>query len=200
MKNLLFFSFIAVLAFMGLSFTDTAVETYNVDTEASKIEWRARKVTGKHNGEVMLKGGSLQFEGDKLVGGSFEIDMTSITVLDLQPGKGKEKLESHLKDADFFNAGEYETAKFVITEIFPVDTKGLYKIKGDLTIKGNTNEEKFLTTVTKDGSKIIGKAKEVEVDRSEYDVRYGSGSFFQNLGDKTIYDEFQLDITLVASK
>lgn len=199
MKNSLFFSFIAVLAFMGLSFTDTAAQTYTVDTTASKIEWRARKVTGKHNGEVMLKGGSLQFEGDRLVGGTFDINMTTITVLDLQPGKGKEKLEDHLKSADFFNAGEYETAKFVITEVFPVDTKGLYKIKGDLTIKGNTNEEKFLATVTKEGSKIMGEAKEVEVDRSEYDVRYGSGSFFQNLGDKTIYDEFQLDITLVAS-
>lgn len=203
MKSTFILTFLTVLAFAGMSFTTPntgEVETYSVDTEASKIEWRARKVTGKHNGSLMIKSGSLDMEDGVLKGGSFDIDMTTITVLDLQAGKGKEKLEGHLKSADFFNVEEYNTANFTITKVYPIDTKGTYRVIGDLTIKGHTNEVKFNATVTEEGGKITGTATEVEVDRSEYDIRYGSGTFFENLGDKTIYDEFQLDITLVAAK
>lgn len=204
MKSTFFLSILTVLAFAGMSFTTSpekdTVETYTVDTESSKIEWRARKVTGKHNGSIMIKEGNLDFEGDELKGGSFTIDMTTITVLDLQPGKGKEKLEGHLKSADFFNVEEYTTATFTTTKVYPIDTKGTYRIIGDLTIKENTNEIKFNAVVKNEGGKIMASAEEIEVDRTEYNVRYGSGSFFDNLGDKTIYDEFQLDVTLVASK
>jgi polyisoprenoid-binding protein YceI len=203
MKSTLILTFLTVLAFAGMSFTtiDTGkVETYSIDTEASKIEWRARKVTGKHNGSIMIKDGSLDFEEGVLKGGSFSIDMTTIAVLDLQAGKGKEKLEGHLKSADFFNVEEHNVANFTITKVFPIDTKGNYKISGDLTIKGNTNPVKFNASVAEEGGKITGTATDIEVDRSEYDIRYGSGSFFSNLGDKTIYDEFHLDVTLVASK
>ena len=203
MKSTFILTFLTVLAFAGMSFTtiDTGnVETYAIDTEASKIEWKARKVTGKHNGSIMIKDGSLDFEEGVLKGGSFTIDMTTVAVLDLQPGKGREKLEGHLKSADFFNVEEHNTANFTITKVFPIDTKGQYKISGDLTIKGHTNTVKFNAIVVEEGEKITGTATDVEVDRSEYDIRYGSGSFIGNLGDKTIYDEFHLDITLVASK
>jgi polyisoprenoid-binding protein YceI len=203
MKKTFFFSFLTILAFAGMSFTTPntgEVVTYSVDTESSKIEWRARKVTGKHNGHLMIKSGSLDMEDGVLKGGSFDIDMTTITVLDLEAGKGKEKLEGHLKSADFFNVEEHNTANFNITKVYPIDTKGTYRVIGDLTIKGNTNEVKFNATVAEENGKIMATATEVEVDRTEYDVRYGSGSFFSNLGDKTIYDEFQLDITLVAAK
>ncbi len=203
MKSTIFLSFLTVLAFAGMSFTTPdsgEVETYSVNTEESKIEWRARKVTGKHNGSIMIKNGNLDMEDGVLKGGSFDIDMTTITVLDLKPGKGKEKLEGHLKSADFFNVEEYETASFVITKVYPIDTKGTYRVIGDLTIKGNSNEVKFNAVVTEENGKIMGTAKEIEVDRAEYDIRYGSGSFFDNLGDKTIYDEFELDVTLVAAK
>ncbi len=202
MKSTFFLTFLSILAFAGMSFTTPntgEVVTYSVDTESSKIEWRAQKVTGKHNGSLMIKSGSLDMEDGVLKGGNFDIDMTTITVLDLE-GRGKERLEGHLKSADFFNVEEHTTANFTITKVYPIDTKGTYRIIGDLTIKGNTNEIKFNATVTEEEGKITGTASEVEIDRSEYDIRYGSGSFFENLGDKTIYDEFQLDITLVASK
>ncbi len=203
MKSTIFLSFLTVLAFAGMSFTtpeNGEVETYSVNIEESKIEWRARKVTGKHNGTIMIKNGNLNMEEGVLTGGSFDIDMTTITVLDLQPGKGKEKLEGHLKSADFFDVENHQTANFVITKVYPIDTKGTYRVIGDLTIKGNTNEVKFNAVVKEESGKIMGTAQEIEIDRVEYDIRYGSGSFFDNLGDKTIYDEFQLDVTLVAAK
>ena len=135
-----------------------------------------------------------------LTGGSFTIDMAGLAVTDLQAGRGKEKLEGHLKSADFFNTAEHPTATFEITQVFPVDTKGQYRVKGNLTIKGNTNDVKFNAMVSVDGDTITATAEDVVVDRTDYDVRYGSGSFFSNLGDKTIYDEFMIGITLVAKK
>jgi len=105
MKNAsIFFSFLAVVAFLGFAFTNPesdAVESYSVNTEQSVIKWKAYKVTGQHNGTVKVQSGNLEFDGDMLQGGEFTIDMASITVGDLE-GKYKQKLEGHLKSEDFF--------------------------------------------------------------------------------------------------
>ena len=74
-----------------------------------------------------------------------------------------------------------------------------YKVEGDLTIKKTTKPIKFIANIKEDGSIIVATA-DIQIDRSEYDVRYGSGSFFDNLGDKTIYDEFDLSVELVVGK
>lgn len=187
--------FAAVIAFaFAFTMPKTSVK---VDTQSSFITWKGYKVTGQHYGKVKLKSGSLDFEGAKLVGGAFEIDMTSITDEDMQGG-GADKLVGHLKSDDFFGVAKYPTAKFVITKA--VEAKpGEYRIKGDFTLKTTTKPISFNAIVTeKDGTKTATAT--IKLDRSEYDVRYGSGSFFENLGDKTIYDEFDLEVTLVLAK
>lgn len=194
MKQLLLLPLIAVVAMSATMLTTD----YNVDTAYSVINWTGHKVTGKHEGKVMIKNGNLQFTDGKLTGGSFDVDMNSITCTDLQ-GEGAAKLVGHLKSDDFFGVATYPTAKFVITRAIPQDTKGNYKIIGNLTIKNTTKEAKFNALVVDKGTEINASGKLV-VDRSEYDVRFGSGSFFDGLGDKTIYDEFDLNIWLVARK
>ncbi len=198
MKKLSFL--FAALGLMTLSFTDPVKEvvTMSVDTENSYIAWNAAKVTGKHNGKVMLKGGALNFEDGMLKGGEFEIDMTTITVEDLE-GNMRTKLEGHLKSADFFNVEAHNTATFKTTKVLPNGNAGEYKIIGDLTIKGITNEIKYYATVTEGDSNTMGSA-EITIDRTEYDIRYGSNTFFGNLGNKTIYDDFNLQVNLVAKK
>jgi len=194
-------SFLFVLsAVLGLAFTNPASETVNfsVDTEESFITWRGYKVTGKHHGKVKLEDGNLEYTDGLLSGGSFTIDMSSISVEDLE-GNSKGKLEGHLKSADFFGVENHPTAKFVITDVISRGKPGDYRITGDLTIKETTNEIKFNALLAENGNTTSGTAK-ITLDRSEYDVRYGSGSFFDNLGDKTIYDEFDLEINLVANK
>lgn len=193
MKNLILF---AALAFAALSFK--AVTNYKVDTAASNIAWTGEKVTGKHTGNVKVKEGSLSLDNGKLTGGSFLIDMTSITCTDLDAGMAG-KLVGHLKSADFFGADNYPTAKFVITRAIPQDTKGNYKILGDLTIKEKTNPVVFKANVSENAG-TISATGDITVDHSLYDVRFGSGSFFDNLGDKTIYDEFYLKVSLTAKK
>jgi polyisoprenoid-binding protein YceI len=146
-------------------------------------------VTGSHEGTVKLKSGNLEFNNGVLTGGRFEIDMTSIAVTDLS-GDMKGKLEGHLNSDDFFGVEKFPVATMVITSVASRGTAGEYKVTANATIKGKTKEIRFLANGT--------ATAEIELDRTDYDIRYGSGSFFDNLGDKTIYDDFSLTVTLAT--
>ncbi|WP_445382732.1 YceI family protein [Robiginitalea sp. IMCC43444] len=174
----------------ALAHTEPAeVEKKEVNAETSTVSWKAYKVTGSHNGVVELKSGALMFEDGALTGGEFVVDMTSLIATDLE-GDSKAKLEGHLKSDDFFGVTSHPTSKLVFTEVKSTG-KNSYEVTGDLTIKGITKPVTFDVSVY--GSKATATMK---VDRAQYDVRYGSGSFFDNLGDKTIYDEFDLVVDL----
>ncbi|MEM9340417.1 MAG: YceI family protein [Bacteroidota bacterium] len=171
--------------------------TYKVDGAASKVAWIGKKVTGEHNGSISLKGGNFTFEDGMLVGGLFTVDMTSSVCEDLE-GEYKGKLEGHLKSEDFFGVEKYPTATFVVTKAVP-QGPGKYKVIGNITIKEKTEEIQFTADIDEKNGKVTGNANLI-IDRSRFDVKYGSGSFFDNLGDKTIYDDFNLNISLVATK
>jgi polyisoprenoid-binding protein YceI len=189
--NRVLFSFITVCMISGAVMADNGVVTKNVDTKKSSLKWEGKKVTGSHDGTINIKTGALLFEDGQLKGGTFSIDMTSINCLDLSGG-GKEKLEGHLKSDDFFGVEKYPEAKMVVKRVVSLGTPGDYRLIADLTIKGTTKEIKF-------DAKVMDNAAsaEIVVDRSEFNIRYGSGSFFDNLGDKTIYDDFTLNVSLV---
>ena len=171
--------------------------TLKVKTAESTIGWTGKKVTGKHHGTIDIKEGAINLSDGVLTGGSFVIDMTSITVSDLT-GNSKGKLEGHLKSDDFFGVEIFPTATLVVTEAI---AKGdhQYDIKANLTIKGITNPVQFAAIVKPEGGKIKATAN-IIVDRTLYNVRYGSGKFFEDLGDSTISDEFELNVNLVAGE
>ncbi len=181
-----------IITLMAIFFSTAifAQEKIMVDTDQSQLTWEAYKVTGSHNGEIKLREAYLLMENNQLTGGSFTIDMTTIDVQDLE-GKDKQKLENHLRSDDFFSVDKFNTATLEITNVVPRGNGKEYKVEGNLTIKGSTNPVKFIAKM--DGNNAMA---DIEVDRSEYNVRYGSGSFFDNLGDKTIYDIFELGVNL----
>ena len=187
---------LSLVAIIALTFSANA-QSFNIDKTASIVTWIGKKVTGSHNGDIKIKSGSLTFSDNQLTGGTIVIDMTTINTLDLT-GKYKGDLEGHLKSDDFFGVSKFPTATVVITKAVP-QGPGKYKVTGDLTIKGTTKEIKFIANVDQSGNSVKGNA-DLTVDRSEFDIRYGSGSFFDNLGDKTIYDDFELSVNLVAKK
>jgi len=172
--------------------------TLSVNVEESKVVWFGKKVTGEHTGAISIAFGDLEFDGDKLIGGSFEIDMRSITNSDIENEEYNQKLVGHLKSDDFFGVQKFPKSTFVIKEVTQKSATK-YDVKGDITIKGITKSIDFPVQVTLLGSKASATAT-ITIDRSEFEVKYGSGSFFDNLGDKMIYDDFTLDITLVANK
>jgi polyisoprenoid-binding protein YceI len=182
--------FIAIMIF---SVSGLSAQSYKADTDKTTIKWTGEKVTGKHWGHINLKSGDLTMKDGKITGGTFVIDMNSITCKDIEDDGYNKKLVGHLKSDDFFGVSTYPTAKLVITKATAFkDNKA--DVRGDLTIKKNT--ESILFTVTKDGDKYTAK---IVADRSKFDVRYGSKSFFDNLGDKVIYDDFTLDVDLVLA-
>ncbi|MBB4079336.1 polyisoprenoid-binding protein YceI [Lewinella aquimaris] len=189
-------SILLLSAFALLTTADTV--TVAVDTAASEIAWKAYKVTGNHTGTISIKEGQLEFTDTLLTGGSFTIDMPTIAVTDLS-GDSKGRLEGHLKSDDFFGVENHPEATFVITNVVSRGLPGDYRITGDLTIKEHTKSIRFNTKVTETDGFYTAEA-DLTLDRTDFDVRYGSGSFIENLGDKTIYDEFELAVTLVTKQ
>jgi polyisoprenoid-binding protein YceI len=186
----------ALLLSSVVLFSFAHVTTLKVNTSESNIVWTGYKVTGQHAGNVKVKNGTLQLDHGTLVGGSFDIDMASIKCTDLQ-GETAGQLEGHLKADDFFGTANFPTANFTITRAIPTDSKGNYRLVGNLKIKEKVKEIKFNVNVASAAGKVTATGK-IVIDRTDFDVKYGSGSFFDGLGDKTIYDEFDLNVTLVA--
>jgi polyisoprenoid-binding protein YceI len=164
--------------------------------EETVIEWVGEKVTGEHEGNINLEKGYLTMDGNRIVEGEFRVDMSTITNNDIENEQYRQKLVNHLKSPDFFGVEEYPYADFKITKSVDM-TGGSGMVKGDITIKGITRPIEFNATMDQNDEGIRFYSKLV-LDRSKYNVRYGSGSFFDNLGDKTIYDDFQLKINMLV--
>jgi polyisoprenoid-binding protein YceI len=197
MKQILSTGIVALFAIAALSFTN-GVMTYKVNPEQSTVAWTGKKVTGSHTGFVKISSGSLTLKEEKITAGTFDMDMNSITNTDVADKGYNEKFVGHLKSDDFFSAAKYPKATFVITKAVSKG-KDNYDITGNLTLKNITNEVTFPATVKAEGKQLKASAK-ITVDRTKFDIKYGSGSFFDNLGDKAIDNNFILDVNLVASK
>ena len=177
------------VAFISLTlFAFTTQITKEVNTESSVVKWTGYKVTGQHEGTIMIKKGSLTFKNNVLVGGKFVIDMSTINTTDLE-GDYKKKLDGHLKDDDFFGVEKHKTASLVFTSLKQNGRN--YIVNADLTIKGITNKVKFKMQVLENSA-----IADLKIDRTKYDIKYGSASFFDDLKDRAIYDEFDLNVNL----
>ena len=168
---------------------ESSTKTSDV-TSKSKVKWVGEKVTGSHEGLIDIFDAYLEFNDDnKLVGGEVTINMNTINCTDLE-GDAKNSIEGHLKSDDFFSVKKHPTSTLIIKKAKYLFNNN-YEIVADLTIKGITNEIKFKTKLNDN----IASA-DIVVDRTTFDIRYGSGSFFDNLGDKMIYDDFKLSVSL----
>ena len=167
----------------------TSLITVKKEIKESSIEWTGKKVIGAHQGTINLANGHLNMNGNDLVGGVFVADMTSIAVTDLEAGKGKEDLEGHLKSDDFFGVATHPTATVEITSAEKSEVG--YAVKANITIKGITEAIEFDLNMDESSASTI-----LKIDRTKFGVRYGSGTFFDNLGDKAISDIFELKINL----
>jgi polyisoprenoid-binding protein YceI len=185
------------LLFVALLSVATVVtkgqEKMAADTSKTTLQWLGEKVTGQHTGTIKIQSGWLIWKDNKIVSGEFIIDMNTI-----KESAGETRLEAHLRSDDFFSVAKFPTATLKITGSESFE-KGSSVVKGKLTIKGITNPIEFKSNLQKkdDGLWFFSN---ITVDRTKYNVRYGSGTFFDNLGDKVIYDEFKLKVALFVSK
>ncbi len=186
MKNLKTISLTLVAV---LSTAAVFAQTKNINTTTSTIEWVGKKVTGQHNGTVNFKDGALVFKKNKLAGGTFTVNMTSLTATDLS-GEYQGKLNGHLKADDFFGTDKFPTATLVFKKI-GTKSANVYNVTADLTIKGITKPVTFEMTVANNTA-----TTKFMVDRTKYDIKYNSKSFFESIGDKAIYDDFELAVAV----
>lgn len=174
----------------------TAVK-YMVNADDSVIEWKGFKPTGTHNGTIDIESGVITVNDGKIESGSFLIDMNSIVNLDMEPeNEMNAKLVGHLKSADFFDVEKYPNAAFVVTNFEEKDGKTW--LSGNLQLKEKKNNITFPVTVTTVGDEVTLTSETFTIDRSKWDVKYGSKSFFDDLGDKFINDDIELTIAVKA--
>lgn len=172
--------------------TNISAQSFNVDTENSNLKWLGKKVKGEHFGTVAIKSGSFEMEKGKIVSGEFVFDMTSMLVEDLADTKWNSKLLGHLKSDDFFSVSNHPESKLTILESSKISDNKM-TVKGNLEIKGITKPIEFM--VYKKGNVYTA---DIDVDRILYDIKYGSGKFFSNLGDNMIDDTFNVKVEIAT--
>jgi len=167
---------------------------YSINAASSTLEWEAKKVTGQHSGTISFGEGALQVEKKKITGGKITVDMNSLVNTD---GSGPNKnLISHLKSDDFFSVAKFPQATLEVKSVTS-KSDNLYHFTADLTIKGITAPIEFDAEVNMTSDQVTATGTMV-VNRTRYDIKYRSGSFFSDLGDKMIYDDFTLKFKLIA--
>ncbi len=187
------------LTLLLFTVTISAQTTFKANANNAKINWKGFKPTGEHYGTINLKNGSFTTNNNQIISGEFTIDMNSIVDLDMPAdNEYNAKLVNHLKSDNFFGVAKHPTASFKITNVQDKDGKIL--VKGNLTIKTISNPVSFLATVHIEGNKLTFKSDTFKIDRSKWNIKYKSKSFFDDLADQFIYDDMEISITINANK
>lgn len=179
-------------------------DKYKAIAAESTINWSGSKPTGTHTGTISIESGAVSIKEGKIESGTFLIDMKTITVTDLEPGKGKEDLEAHLKGTvedkkdHFFDVADHPSAAFEVTSSSEVNGKTV--LEGNLTIKGIKKNISFPVSVSQEGDIMTLTSETFTINRTDWGINYKSKTIFGDLGDKFVNDDIELKITLKASK
>jgi len=184
---------VTAIVFLTMSFVSPVKKKLKVDVQNSTIVWKGYKPTGSHTGTINLASGSLVLEGATLIGGSFIVDMATI-----EDSEDNKRLEGHLRSADFFEIEKYAFSKFEITNSNTNDGKSF--ITGNMTIKDVTKEISFEGTISESDSTITLISETFQINRADFNVKFKSKTFFNDLKEKYINDEFDMQVTIVAQK
>jgi len=189
---------IIITVMLGSFLPAIQAQTYKARPDKTVILWHGKKIGGEHTGTIMLKSAELKMQQNRLVGGTIIVDMTTIADTDIENDGMRKRLEDHLRSDDFFSVERYPEAIFEITGS-EVKNGGSINITGNVTIKGITRPLEFVTDLTSSEESIIFTGH-IDIDRTLFDVRYGSTKFFDNIADRAINDIFSLDYELYLEK
>ncbi len=169
---------------------------FNIQQASSTVNWTGKKVLGLHTGSINIANGFIEITHNTIVGGEIQIDMTSIVITDIEDKKTHDDFLAHLKNDDFFSVDKFKTATLRVTGSNKIETNK-FRIDGILTIKEITHPISFIASVEV-FTDFLHSLGEIVIDRTLYNIRYGSGKFIDNLSDKLIYDDFILQFKLVG--
>ena len=191
----------SVAASEAAAVSDVAAEALSVDATASALSWKGFKPGGEHYGKLPISAGQLDIKDDVLHGGYVTIKMDGIIVEDLKAEEGGDKLKAHLEGEDFFDVAKYPEAKFELTDVPAEGLKiaDIKELKGNLTLKDVTKNITIpVASIQRDTAtgKYSFTSQTFRINRADWNVKYGSKSFFTGLGDKFINDEIELSFVL----
>lgn len=172
--------------------------TFHIQPNGSHVNWTGKKVLGLHTGSIKLAGGSIELHNNNIATGEVIMDMTSIVITDIEDQKTHDDFLAHLHHDDFFAVEQFKTARLEVNTSVPL-ANNQFRISGNLTIKNITHPVTFLATVEV-FTDFLHAMGEITIDRTLYNIRYGSGKFFANLGNTLIFDEFVLQFKLIAQQ
>ncbi|CAM1351769.1 YceI family protein [Tenacibaculum insulae] len=177
---------------------ESVINSYKANITESIVTWKGNKPTGSHNGVVNITTGVFDIENGVVKAGEFVIDMNSISCTDLEAGNGKEKLEGHLKNEDFFDVAKFPTAKFVVSgsEV----KEGKLNVTGNFTLRGTTKSITIPATITENEGVATFKSDVFSIDRTDFGVTYKSKKIDAALKDKFINDLMEISFEIKAQK
>ena len=202
MKKIMLLVTLSIFTLFAIA-TKPHIDYVKVDIHKSTIKWKGSKVTEGHEGLIQIEEGFLMIDHGTLVGGQIDINMNSISNTDME-GRMKARIEGHLKSDDFFYVEKFPISTLKISEVIKDsstegDMASSYTIVADLTIKEITNTIEFVADININRNQFSATAK-IKIDRTEWDIKYNSGNYFKDLGDKLILDAIEFDISLVSVK
>jgi len=169
---------------------------FQIQSASSTVNWTGKKVLGLHTGSINVEGGFLELTDGFIKSGEIKIDMTSIVITDIEDTRTHSEFLAHLQNDDFFSVDKFKTAKLEITGSRQKESSN-FEIGGNLTIKDIMHPVRFNAKVEV-FTDFLHSMGEIVIDRTMYNIRYGSGKFIDNLGDKLIYDDFVLQFKLIG--
>ncbi len=180
----------------AINFNSGKMAKFQIQQTSSTVNWTGKKILGLHTGSIDIANGFIEITDDTIAGGEIQIDMTSIVVTDIEDKKTNKDFLAHLLNDDFFSVDQFKTAKLILTGSSKIDSNK-FKINGILTIKNISHPISFIATI-EIYTNTLHSFGEVVIDRTLYNIHYGSGKFMDNLGDKLIYDDFILQFKLIG--
>lgn len=193
-----------LLIFVAACYSNAAaIDTLKLDTERSFIKWKSGTAVKEYTGTLHFNGGMAITYGSRLSAGSFVVNMESIAVEGIEDPAEKQKILDIIKSNDMFDVDNHKDATFIIKSSDPIyskgDTRFNNRISGKMTIKGisETIAMPGLLLLTDSLNTFKGS---VSIDRTKFDMKYKSGSFFEDLGDELIKDNISLDIEVYFIK
>ena len=169
--------------------------TYTVLPDSSSIEWIGSKVGGSHNGFIKISSGEVTLEDNKVKSSQINVDMNTMTNVDVKSEGSRNYLLNHLKSDDFFGVKNFPSSNIAFIQFDEDSTNTI--LTCDITIKGITNRVKFPVDITVNKDTAIATGT-VTIDRTKHNIKYKSKTFFKDIGDRFIYDDFNLNFKIFA--
>jgi len=175
--------------------------SFQVDTTQSRIEWIGRNTNSSHFGAVRIAAGEIIVKDGSIIG-NFDIDMDAITTKDLEGNELEPVLLAHLKSDDFFLTKLFPMAKFKIINSKPIEkpflTSQNYEINGILQLRGVSAKQDFMATVTRTDEGALSLEAHFDIDRTKWNIVYGSTRFFEHLGKHLVFDLIGIQVRIIA--